>query len=182
MSHRIIDLPPLVLSPNNFYLYYNSDGDILALTNEKLDQGTYIQVSEKFVIDFVESKKEIKNFKVKVTDQVRLENKDTLVKNFYNYVILHSNPYAKCTVTISKKSLRFKINNFEKVGKINDKKNYMFAIVDKKNLSFLKQVVFFSLKELVKGVKLNYIFDNKSEVLVSSGEFESYGLVYDKKN
>lgn len=182
MRYRVIELPPLVLSPNNFYLYYNDEGDITALTNEKLEQGTYIQVSEKFVIDFVESKKEIKNFKIRVTDQVQLEHKNTFVKNFYNYLVLYSMPDAKCTVTITKKSLKFKINNFEKTGKLNDKKIYMFSIVDQQNLNFLKSTVFFSLKELVKGVKFDYKFDVKSEIIVSSGEFESYGLIYDKKN
>jgi hypothetical protein len=182
METRIIELPPLVLSPNNFYLYYTEDGDIISLTNEKMTEGNYIQVSEKFVIDFLESKKEIRNFKVKISDQVRLEQKISDIKNNYDYYIIPYSTNAKLTVNVHNTNLKFKLNNFEKTFVVNDKRTYSFAIFDQRNLNFVKKVAKFTLNELLKGVKVDYRFDVKKELVATLKEFDSYGLVYDKKN
>jgi hypothetical protein len=32
------------------------------------------------------------------------------------------------------------------------------------------------------GVKIDYKFDKEKEILITTKEFESYGIVYDKKN
>lgn len=182
MNYRVIELPPLVLSPNNFYLYYNDDGDIISLTNEKLTEGNFIQVSEKFVIDFVESKKEIKNFKVKISDQVHLEQKDIIVKNNYNFVIVKDFKQAQCTIQIQKSNLKFQLHNFEKTFAVNNKKIYQFFIVKKNNLNFICKEFSCKMSQLIKGIKFPYKFDANSEIVVTSGEFESYGLFYDKKS
>lgn len=182
MQPRVIELPPLILAPNNFYLYYTEEGDIISLTNEKLPEGSYIQVSEKFVVDFLESKKEIKNFKVKISDQVRLEQKVSDIKNNYDFLVIGYNENAKLTITVNRTNLKFKLNNFEKTFVVNDKRTYSFAIVDGKNLNFVKKIIGFTLNELVKGVKFDYKFDTKQEIIVTIKEFDSYGLIYDKKD
>lgn len=182
MDPRIIELPPLVLAPNHFYLYYTEEGDIISLTNEKLSEGNYIQVSEKFVIDFLESKKEIRNFKVKISDQVRLEQKLVNVRQNYDYYIIPHNLDARLTITINKSNIKFKLNNFEKTFVVNDKRIYNFYIVDKGNLNFLKKTVSLTLNNLIKGIKVEYKFNLKSDVIATMREFDSYGLVYDKKD
>lgn len=182
MEYRVIDLPPLVLSPNNFYLYYNEEGDILSLTNEKLPSGNYIEVSEKFVIDFLESKKEIRNFKVKISDQVKLEQKDIESRNYFNLVLIKENKDAKLLITIKDDSLFFCLQNFEKTFVINDKRQYGFAIAVESNLNFVKCIFGFTLDQLMDGVKIDYKFDKEKEILITTKEFESYGIVYDKKN
>lgn len=182
MESRVITLPPLVLAPNNFYLYYTETGDIISLTNEKLPEGNYIQVSEKFVIDFLESKKEIRNFKVKISDQVRLEQKFNDVKYNYDYYIIPYNANAKLTVSINKTNLKFKLNKFEKTFVVNDKRIYDFYIVDKKNINFLKKTISFTLNDLIKGVKVDYKFNTEIELISTMKEFDTYGLIYDKKD
>jgi len=181
MEPRIIELPPLVLAPNNFYLYYTEDGDITSLTNEKLSEGNYIQVSEKFVIDFLESKKDIKNFKVKISDQVSLEQKQNSIKNNYDFLIIGYSEESKLTITINNTSLNFQLNDFETTFVVKDTRTYSFAIVNQKNLNFVKKVVNFTLKDLVNGVGLDYAFDLKNELLVTKKEFDSYGIINGKK-
>lgn len=182
MESRVIELPPLVLSPNNFYLYYTEEGDIVSLTNEKMEEGNYIQVSEKFVIDFLESKKEIRNFKVKISDQISLEQKVSNVKNNYDYYIIPVNSNAKLIINIHHSNLFLKIKDFEKAFVVQDNRIFNFTIVDQKNLNFVKKVFGFTLDELIKGVKVNYKFNIKKELIVTMKEFDSYGLIYDQKD
>jgi hypothetical protein len=185
MKYRTIELPPLILSPNNFYLYYNDEGDILALTNEKLDDGNFIEVSEKFVIDFVESKKEIKNFKVKISDRVRLEQKKVLVRNSYDVLVvnpIHDPSSVKLLITVTGTCLHLKLNNFEDSFIVNESKVFVFYVASCKNLNFLKFTFKATLRELLDGIEIVYNFDMSNEVIVTLNEFESYGLVYDKKD
>jgi hypothetical protein len=185
MAYRIIELPPLTLRPNNFYLYYNEQGDILSLTNEKLSEGNYIEVSEKFVVDFVESKKEIKNFKVKISDRIQLEQKSVTVKNFYDLCVINkvsNSDSVNLLITVSKGSLTFKLNNFESSFIVNDKRIYKFFVTDSSNLNILKKSIELTLDNLKSGKKVKYNFDKNTDVIVTVKEFDSYGIIYDTKN
>jgi hypothetical protein len=182
MEYRVINLPPLVLSPNNFYLYYNEDGDILSLTNEKLSDGNYIEVSEKFVIDFLESKKEIRNFKVRISDQVKLEQKNIESKNHFNFIVIRENKNAKLLITVKPDSLIFCLQNFEKTFVINDKRHYGFAIVSDSNLNFVKKILGFTLDQLMNGITIDYRLEKGKDILITTKEFESYGIIYDSED
>ena len=52
-------------APNMFYVYYDDSNNIYSITNEKKESGNFVETTEALVKDFLEGKKDYKNFKVK---------------------------------------------------------------------------------------------------------------------
>ena len=70
-------------APNMFYVYYDDNNNIYSITNEKKESGNFVETTEALVKDFLEGKKDYKNFKVKGSRNKQFVENTMHVKSVY---------------------------------------------------------------------------------------------------
>jgi len=166
-------------APNMFYVYYDDNHNIYSITNEKKDSGNFVETTETLVKDFLEGRKDYKNFKVKgVGNKQLVENKiyvNSVYKDFSVITPCESTP--ELAVSIKDSKIIFKINP-DITGYSG---NLQFFIVDKNDYNCLLETFDINLEDIqLHGSvekPLNYNFENIA--IIAKNFFNSYGIVND---
>jgi hypothetical protein len=174
-----IILPPIEIPKTKFYLYYNSQGNLTGLYNYKKDNESYIEVDEGFYSNFIETGKELSNYKIELTSNSSYIKKNDTKKHGHLLIIdrLISDP--DILITVKKKSLLFTIQPVAFINKMNTNTKVVFYIVDKNNLNYLKNTIVCSIEQIIQGFEYKYSFDKNNEYLVTRKTFEKYGIIYE---
>ena len=59
-------IPVFKAPPNIFFVYYDDEGNITDITNEKKVSGNFLEKSYKDVVEFLDGKKQLSNFQIKI--------------------------------------------------------------------------------------------------------------------
>ena len=166
-------------APNMFYVYYDNNNNIYSITNEKKESGNFVETTEALVKDFLEGKKDYKNFKVKGSRNKQFVENTVHVKSVYKdfSVITACETTPELAVSIKDKKIVFKINP-DITGYSG---NLQFFIVDKNDYNWLFETLEVSLEDIqLHGIvekSLNYNFENIA--ILTKNFFNSYGIVND---
>jgi len=173
-----IELEKVEFSKQSYYLYYDDNGKITDLLNYKKEFGSYVELSEKFVVDFRSSGKSLESYTIKIGKNIRLERK-TIERGIGTFYIVSERKDADVIISVSKKALKFKLSKTLNHKIMNQDNVYKFYIVSTDNLNFLKEVIKIKHSQLIKGYKISYIFNKNNDVLITSKLFDSYGINYE---
>lgn len=173
-------IPIFRAPPNIYFVYYDDEGNITDITNEKKGIGNYLEKSHNDVIEFLDGKKHISNFQIKILEgQSKIFQKSRSKSIYKDLFIIEENIKAECLVKIGPKHLVIKASTITD----NDNRTLKFFIVDSKNLNFLIKTITVSFDDLNLGKKIAFNFDIKKHKIVTKKFFNSYGIIYNgKKN
>lgn len=166
-------------APNIFYVYYDDNYNIYSITNEKKDSGNFVETTEALVKDFLEGRKDYKNFKVKGSSNKQFVENQVHVKSVYKdfLVIMPSKTTPDLALSISDNKIIFKINS--DISGYSG--NLQFFIVNKNDYNCLFETLDLNLEDIqLHGSiekPLNYNFENIA--ILTKNFFNSYGIVND---
>lgn len=168
-------IPVFKAPPNIFFVYYDDEGNITDITNEKKVSGNFLEKSYKDVVEFLDGKKQLSNFQIKILEgKTKIFQKTKLKLVYKDLIILPENSKAECVVQICSQHIELKTD-----AKLdNDQRILKFFIVDTKNLNFLIKTINVSLHDLCLGKKVVFQFDVKKHRIVTKKFFSSYGIIY----
>ena len=166
-------------APNMFYVYYDDSNNIYSITNEKKESGNFVETTETLVKDFLEGKKDYKNFKVKGGGSKQFVENQVYVKSVYKdfSVITACESTPELAVSIKDSKIIFKI----KPDITGYSGNLQFFIVDKNDYNWLFETLDVNLEDIqLHGSvekPLNYNFENIA--ILTKNFFNSCGIVND---
>ena len=166
-------------APNMFYVYYDDDNNIYSITNEKKTSGNFIEATESLVKDFLEGRKDYKNFKVRGGANTHFVENKIDVKSVYKdfSVITHCDTSPDLAVSIKNNKIIFKIKS-EISGYSG---NLQFFIVGKNDHNCLFDTIDLDLEDiqLHGSVEKPLNYDANSIDIITKNFFNSYGIVND---
>ena len=166
-------------APNMFYVYYDDDNNIYSITNEKKDSGNFIETTEALVKDFLEGRKDYKNFKVKGGGSKQFVENQVYVKSVYKdfSVITPCESTPDLALSIKDSKIIFKIN-LDITGYSG---NLQFFIVDKNDYNCLFETLDLNLEDiqLHGSVEKSLNYDVENIAIITKNFFNSYGIIND---
>ena len=161
-----------------FYVYYDSEGNITAVSNEKRSSGDFIEAEESEVKDFLTGIKDFTKFKItnlsSGTKTIKLNSdSSTLVyKDFY--IISKSKNDEQVIITHDS-------NNKCWIVKVDSNEFLEFSIFisQKNNLNFLIREIKVPAKKFVS-IPFESYFENdiKNIIVIAKKTYKSFGLNY----
>lgn len=162
-----------------FFVYYDDDGSITSITNERKSSGDYIEAEESEVKDFLNGSKDFTKFKISSlssgTKQIKLASDNSILvyKDFYivnkskgnEQVIIECNTNTHCW--------DIRLNDTAQLL------DFSFYVCKKDNLNFLVREIKVPAKKMC-----SIPFDNDLEnqinefIVLTKQVHKSYGLNY----
>lgn len=167
--------------PYKFYVSFDDDGNIVAVGTEIKENYNSIETTFDLIEDFFNGKKSFNNFKITLTnDKTRLvENKKPdYLRDFF--IIDELNLKADLVIKVRNNEIEFKLK--DSIVGLDDNFTKNFYIVNKSNYNFLYKTISLTTDQMKKGKKIDYDFNVDTSALVTLKIFNTYGIVYDKKN
>ena len=167
-----VNPPTLYVGPTEMINIPIPSGIDETITNEKKDSGNFVETTETLVKDFLEGRKDYKNFKVKgVGNKQLVENKiyvNSVYKDFSVITPCESTPELAVSIKDSKIIFKIKPDITGYSG------NLQFFIVDKNDYNWLFETLDVNLDDIqLRGSvekSLNYNFKN----IERNGQFEFF--------
>lgn len=176
---------------NTWYVYYDTDYNITAVTNEIKSSGEYFKVDEKQVIEFIQGTSNIADYKVSVSNlNVFSINKKfifldkLLYKNFV--VIPFVNHDQNLDLTIDRTStkwvfkLSYQLRN--QIPETQYNTLLHFYIANKSNLNFLYRTIQIPIEDLINSdQEIDFITDYETDItnlcMVTKNYFDNIGVI-----
>ena len=162
-----------------FFVYYDDEGNITAITNEKRSSGKYLEADELEVADFLNGTKDFSRFKItSLTSgkkEIKLANdKFSLVyKDFY--IVDNSTENEQVTIYHNSKNNLWNI----KINGNLQLLNFNFYICKKDNFNFLVREINVPAKRSFSTSFLSDIELKKDFTILVKRAYESYGIIYE---
>lgn len=162
-----------------FFVYYDDDGNITSITNEKKSSGEYIEADESEVQDFLNGSKDFTKFKISSlssgTKQIKLASDNSILVYKDFYIVNKSKGDEQVIIECNTKDFCWNI-------KLNDKAqllDFSFYVCKKDNLNFLIREVKVPAKQTFS-IPFDSNLENKiNELIVLTKQVhKSYGLNY----
>lgn len=163
---------------SKFFIYYDNDGNITSVTNEKKAEGAYLETDESEITDFLNGSKDFTKFKISSlssgTKQIKLSTEPTnlVYKDFF--IVDKSNGKEQITITHN-----LKTNSWNLVVNSEELFNFTFYICKNDNLNFLVRKIDIPAKKVFTVPFIDSLEYKVNEILVLANiSYKSYGLIY----
>lgn len=177
MEEVELRIPRFVQPPNIFYVYYDDDGNLISITNEKKQVGNYVEKLFDDVKDFLNGDKQLTNFQIKIINgSTKISKKIESRPVYKDLIVIDDCLSADLTVMINEGVLTFKLH--DNIVSNQDNRNFKFYIVDKQNLNFLLKTCTVSFNDLKVGKRVMFKFDRYRHRIVTKKVFDTYGIIH----
>lgn len=162
-----------------FFVYYDEEGNITSITNEKRSSGDFIEAEENEISDFLNGSKDFTKFKIQSlgsgTKQIKLttETSISIYKDFYEISKATGKEQVIIFHNSKKSSWDIKLDDQAKLVE------FSFYICKKDNLNFLFREIKVPAKKISS---IPFIVDleehNEDFIVLTKKIHDSYGIDY----
>lgn len=180
---------------NTWYVYYDTDNNITAVTNEIKPSGTYFEVEENQVIGFIQGTSNIADYVVSINNlNVFSINKKIIFldklsyKDFVIIPLVNSDQNLDVTIVWTLHNWMFKLSDQlrNRIPKTQYNTVLHFYISDKSDLNFLYKTIKLSIEDLMKSDQevrftTEYETDITNLCIVTKNYFNNVGVILNEQ-